>query len=665
MRKTLPNDLPGPTLALEWPRWSRGERRRGQCPTARAARHPPGEASIRSVWRDPGADGARLVATDVQRRAHDHPCGRRIPSLARTAALSFALSTLLATAASAAGPGRNLPPPFADDTPIEPPSGEPFVVGFDIAEQWNELALAAIRTGPAKPTITAHQLFMVSAAMYDAFAAYSEQAVPYARHAPRRRAARQIDEANRREAVSVAAHTMLRALFPAFEAEHGHFSSYLASLGYPSAGPYGRSAAKVGVDAARAVIRERSDDGSGFLRGFGESRSVLYPDSYEPVNEPRPVGGEGPLDPNHWQPLRVPTGTVTVDGRPVVDENDPASYVDQSFLTPSWGAVTPFALTHGAQFRPPVPPAFDDHSPYEQADVTGTGYADYAGVGDDAALTRHDAYVEQFGQVVRFSADLTDEHKFIAEFWADGPRTESPPGHWNQLAHGLIERGFPSVEGSLGLEDSVKLFFVLNASLLDASIASWEAKRYYDFIRPTTAIRFLFAGEDILAWGGPDQGTKSIPGAAWEPYQNLNFVTPPFPEYVSGHSAFSRASAEVLTCFFGNGSFYDGTSETLQDIDGDGAPDLLGEFVAPAHSFVIESGPEREIRLRWHTLIEAADEAGISRLYGGIHLRDGDLRGRTLGERVGRQVFAHASAMFAGEAVEPGDALDDWACDDG
>jgi hypothetical protein len=255
--------------------------------------------------------------------------------------------------------------------------------------------------------------------------------------------------------------------------------------------------------------------------------------------------------------------------------------------------------------------------------------------------TSHEAWLRQINQVLDYSANLNDKGKVQAEFWADGPRTESPPGHWNQIAHGVIERD------RLSTENAVKLLFALNASLLDASIATWEAKRFYDYIRPASAIRWFYRDQLIEAWSGPNRGTGIIAGHDWTPYQKLDFVTPPFPEYVSGHSAFSRAAAEILTRFTGSDTFYDGETRTLQDVNGDGVQDYLGQHIARAGSFFIEDGPVEDVVLTWQTFIDAADEAGLSRLHGGIHISEGDLRGRELGEKIGMKVFEAAQQYFS------------------
>ncbi|MBX2835541.1 MAG: vanadium-dependent haloperoxidase [Gammaproteobacteria bacterium] len=514
-----------------------------------------------------------------------------------------------------------------------PPSLISFLEGLSVAEQWNELGLAGVRSGLARPTVTTHQMFILSAAMYDALAVYHPTATPYALSAQYRQPSAVHTAENKREALSHAAYQTLIKLFPRYEADTGHFRQHLRTLGYNTGKGSTGSASYIGHVASRAVFAARRNDGSNSENDYEEILSDYFPESYVPKNSPGAINQlnehEAGFDPNRWQPLRVPTG-LAVDGlhNPIVDELNINSFGDQEFLTPHWGAVDPFALASGNEFRPSPPPQLYSDAPYIDA------------LGNESS--NHEAYLRQVNQVLEESASLDDRKKIIAEFWADGPRTESPPGHWNQLAHGLILRD------NLDMDQATRLFFALNGALLDAGIATWEAKRYYDFIRPASAIRFLFAGEIISAWGGPNVGTQPILGENWSPYQSLTFVTPPFPEYVSGHSTFSRAAAEVLMHFTGSDQFYDGVTVTAQDVNNDGLPDLLGEHIAPAGSFFIEPGPASDIILQWPTLRSAADEAGISRLFGGIHIQDGDLRGRALGEKVGVKAYNEALQYFNG-----------------
>jgi hypothetical protein len=140
---------------------------------------------------------------------------------------------------------------------------------------------------------------------------------------------------------------------------------------------------------------------------------------------------------------------------------------------------------------------------------------------------------------------LPDEHKAIAEYWADGPGPETPPGHWCLHAQTV------SARDGHGLDEDVRLFFALSGALLDAGIACWDAKRAHDSVRPITAVHFLFAGQEVLAWGGPGQGPRRIKVEDWRPY----LATPPFGEHPSGHSTFSAAAAAVLARFTGSDRF--------------------------------------------------------------------------------------------------------------
>jgi len=177
----------------------------------------------------------------------------------------------------------------------------------------------------------------------------------------------------------------------------------------------------------------------------------------------------------------------------------------------------------------------------------------------------------------------------------------------------------------------VKMFFVLSNAIFDAGIAAWDAKRAYDSVRPITAIPFLFRGKTIRAWGGPGKGTIAIDGAQWLPYQAATNPTPSFPEFVSGHSTYSAAAAEILERWTGNSRF--GNSVTL-----------------PAGSSKIEPGvtPVHAVTLSWETFADAANEAGMSRRYGGIHFRGADMAGRLLGRAVAAKAWTKATGYFAG-----------------
>ncbi len=483
---------------------------------------------------------------------------------------------------------------------------------------WNEAMLEAIRAGGAKPTATTDQLFQTHAAIYDAWAAYDNHA--YGLFGQFDRPDAEHTHANKAEAVSYAAYTALMDFFPG---EKARFDALMAELGYDP-DDTSSTAATLGVHAAQNVDAARGNDGSNRDGGYEA------PFTYVPVNSPDPDAPNsetGPdFDPNHWQPLRVPTGAVVDENGIPIATDDPASYEDQVVLTPHWGSVTSFALEYPGEALPPPPPQYGDDSPY----------VDYFGY----ESTNHEAYVRQFTEVLDASANLTTEHKVIAEYWADGPRTESPPGHWNQIAQDIALR-----EGH-GIDDDAKMFLALNAAIFDAGIETWNSKNVHDFVRPQSAIRYLYQDEHVEAWGGPNEGTQTIPGLEWQPYQNLTFVTPPFQEYTSGHSAFSMAAATTIAHYVGDDTFYDGTSLSPYDLDSIPGRDLVGQYVTTELAFE-DFEEDAPVVLQWDTLYDAAAEAGISRIYGGIHIQDGDHYGRDIGSHVAETAEVHWQALFS------------------
>lgn len=257
----------------------------------------------------------------------------------------------------------------------------------------------------------------------------------------------------------------------------------------------------------------------------------------------------------------------------------------QAFASAHWANVIPFALSSSVQF------------------LSKTGPARYPG----------SLYTQQAEEILQYSARLSDEHKVIAEYWSNGPNREQPAGHWSLFAQFVAQRD------NYDLDQNVKLFFALNNALLDASIACWAAKRTYDSPYPITAIRYLFRGKQIQAWAGPGKGFQIISGESWRPYQPETQLSPAYPEYCSEHSTFAGAAAEILYRFTGS--------------------DRLGmSYSWPAHSSLIEPGtPADNTLLTWRTFSQAANQAGLSGRYSGVHFAQGDLDGRTLGRKVGAQ----------------------------
>ncbi|MDD5494105.1 MAG: phosphatase PAP2 family protein [Dehalococcoidia bacterium] len=445
-------------------------------------------------------------------------------------------------------------------------SSSAFAAGSTVVTIWNEATLEAIRITHPGPPIVARSLAIVHTCMYDAWAAYDEKAKGTRFSNNLRRPNGEYTDANKEKAVSYAAHECVSDLFPT---EAASFNALMTTLGYdPNDNTIDLGTpAGVGNVAAKAVLDFRHHDGSNQL---GDLNPGAYSDytAYSPVNTPTLIN-----DPNRWQPLQI---GATV----------------QKFITPHWGKVVPYALKSGSQFR-----------------KTLLKPADY--------YNEPARYELQAQQILEYSAHLTDEKKVIAEYWADGPLSELPPGHWTLFAEYVSERDHHSVD------QDVKMFFAMTNAVFDASIACWDAKRFFDYVRPVTAIHFLYAGQTVESWQG------SIDGAHWQPYQAANVVTPPFSEYVSGHSVFSAAAAETLKLFTHNDYF--GFSVTI-----------------PAGSSRVEPGlvPANDTVLYWASFSDAADEAGISRRFGGIHFIDGDLESRKLGRLIGKQAWKISLDLF-------------------
>ncbi len=255
---------------------------------------------------------------------------------------------------------------------------------------------------------------------------------------------------------------------------------------------------------------------------------------------------------------------VIDDGSPKPGKWRPTGPAFMPAQNPQWGAVTPFALVSADQFAPAAPP-----------DVSSQAYAD--AVNEVKALGASN------------SATRTADQTIIAKFWNDGVGTYTPPGQWNSIA----DQTALAAGGSLSA--NARLLAELNVAEADAAIAAWSAKFTYDVWRPISAIQF--------ADQAPNTGVQ--PDANWAPLVN----TPNFPSYVSGHSTFSAAAAEILASFFG--------------------ADFSFSYTDPALGSL--AGVTRSFTSFW----QAAQEAGQSRVYAGIHYSFDNVAGLALGRQVG------------------------------
>ena len=489
----------------------------------------------------------------------------------RRAGFPISVCALLLGAAFAAPAGRALTIEQRSPLAAALPSDNAVLV-------WDEAILHGIRTTKPGPTIAARAVAVVHTAMFDAWTAYDATAVPTIPRAAWRRPPAERTDSNKAEAVTYAGYRAVVDVFPSLA---DYYAALMEQQGYAPGDQTTDLATARGIGnvAAAAVLAFRHHDGANQL---GDLAPGAYSDytGYRAVNTPFTVN-----DPNHWQPLAIVSGN---------------SIVTQSYTTPQWGLVTPFALSSGSALRPASgPPQYPDPEYKTQAD-----------------------------EILSYNVNLTDRQKMMAEYWADGPSSEFPPGHWALFAQYVSRRDGHS------LDDDVKMFFALGNGLLDASICAWDAKRAFDYVRPVTAIRFLYRGQTIQGWGGPGAGSVSMLGENWRPYQVATVVTPPFPEFCSGHSIFSATGAQILAAFTGSDSF--GYSVTIA-----------------AGSSLAEPGivPASPVTFSWPTFSAAADDAGMSRRYGGIHFRSGDLTARAAGRTVGAIVWQKAKSYMDGTAV--------------
>ena len=504
--------------------------------------------------------------------------------MSRRELLRFAAATGLVLSLPPAARAGRLPP--AAHVPAE-----------SVVLQWNAAALQGVRNSKLGPPMVARALAIIHTSAYDAWAAYDRVAVGTRLGGALRAPPSKRTLANKSEAISFAAYRAAVDLLPGSKTTV--FDPLMAALGYDAndQSSDASKAAGVGNLVARALLEFRHRDGANELGDEpGGLPGVPYSDytGYAPVNKPMDLTGAFDAatvrDPNLWQPLRY--------------RDAAGQLVTPAFVGAQWQRVTPFALASSAEQR------------------SSTGPARYGSA----------QYVAQAEALLELSAGLTDEQKMIAEYWADGPRSELPPGHWNLFAQ-FVSRRDRHGATEHGLDLDVKLFFALTNAIFDAGICAWDNKCAYASVRPITAVRYLFKGKQLLAWAGPYQGTRPIDGATWFPYQPTTFPTPPFPEYSSGHSNFSAAGAEILRLFTGRDVF--GASITLA-----------------AGSSKVEPGaiPKGDLTLSWATFSQAADQAGLSRRYGGIHFEQGDMDARATGRLAGRRAWARARMYFNGAA---------------
>ncbi len=599
-----------------------------------------------------------------------------------------------------------------------------------VAHVWTDALLFAIGHDYARPPVHARNIYHLAATMYDAWATFEPQARPLFLGSGMHPACnvdgleperlRKSSRAARERAIAQGAWHLLRHRYrdaadaPAVRAHLDRLAEGWELQEHPAEDD---PAARLGHRVAACVI--------GVGRRDDSNEDAAYANiAYAPINAPLDPtrGGNAALSfPSRWQPLRIP-GFRDQAGRPA----EPAE-----FLGADWGEVTPFALepadatrivrggvSRTVYFDPGAPPMLEiDPDAYARQfalvaawsshlDPDDTRLIDISARARSGAIGADDLDADSLahfalsgGQTTRIvvadgagtaspvRVPLGDYARVIAEYWADGVDSETPPGHWLRLYNEHVST-HPERARRLGgdgarldaLGFDIVAYLALGGALHDAAIAAWSVKSAYDYVRPMSAIRYLdrprtttgpggaspvglpivpghiervrigdpLAGPGgidvgrtkIRAWRGPTAihdpdtdvaGVGWILARDWWPYQRPNFVTPPFAGYVSGHSTFSRAAAVVLERLTGS-PFWPGGS---------------AGFTAKANEFLVfERGPSVDVPLRWATYRDAADETGLSRVWGGIHPPVDDLRGRRIGARVGERAWRRTASLI-------------------
>lgn len=633
---------------------------------------------------------------------------------------------------------------------------------LSVARHWNEALLYAIRRDFARPTVHARNLFHTAIALYDAWAAYDDTASPYLLGRTQRNdflcplptrvrdallATPDSERTTAREtAMSFAAYRLLRhrfALSPGSLGTLWHLDELFTTLGLDAEDTdsdlrISHRPAVLGNAIAQCLIVYGLSDGANESGGYANL-------DYEPVNaplDPTRSGNPGLSDPNRWQPLQLDT------------------FIDQSgnmtstpfFIGAEWANVASFSLTgsirstvsrDGQDFpvflNPGAPAQLSDDPQSNQAyqwnhalvalwsaqldpadgvlwDISPGAMGNSGGLPGDAASLQAfydplDGGSADTGHALNpatgkpYAEQLVprgDYTRVLAEYWADGPDSETPPGHWFRIYNQAVSDhpDFRRHYGAQGeeldaLSFDVKAYFLLGAAMHDSAVAAWSNKGAYDYIRPVSALRYMaslgqstdptasnyhpqgipltpgliesiqagdpltgngdkFIGKiKVRAWRGPSYISNPDTDTArvgwillenWWPYQRPTFVTPPFAGYVSGHSTFSRAAAEILTYLTGNTFF----------------PGGMAEFTARKNEFLVfEQGPSVDITLQWATYRDASDQTSLSRIWGGIHPPVDDVPGRLMGIEVAQRVWARAERYFQGNAADSELRLDD------
>ncbi|WP_228851198.1 vanadium-dependent haloperoxidase [Aegicerativicinus sediminis] len=451
----------------------------------------------------------------------------------------------------------------------------------NVAYKWGKVALEATAHDTEwfkpRPTITSRYLALIFVSVFDAWTRYDSVATPVYLNGIARRPIEEQNLKNKEIAISYAAY---RAMNEYYYSDSIYLKKVMLDFGLnPNDNSLDPTTPQgIGNLAAKAVIEARRGDGSNQYGEEKGSQGRPYHNyvNYEPIN---PVDKN--IDPNRWQPKYFSDGQ---GGR-----------FAPECLTPYWDKVTPIGLESGDQFRPGPPPMIGS----EQLE-------------------------KEVWEVIELQANLTDEQKALVEFMRDGPQSVQQAGHWLKFAQDVSRRDEHT------LDEDVKMYFYNQIVAMDAFIASWDSKMFYDFARPYALVHEYFGEQKIKAWGGIGKGIMEMEGKNWRPYSPDTFLCPPFPSYTSGHSTISGGCAEALRLWTGSDEF----GEEVELVAGAlTEPENLGDTVT----------------LSFPTFSKTAEMAGISRVLGGYHIQADNIEGLKLGRNVAKEDWKFYQKHVNGE----------------
>lgn len=601
------------------------------------------------------------------------------------------------------------------------------------ARIWNEHLLHAISIDTARPTVHARNLYSLSTAMYDAWAAYDTTA---SQHLHQEKVTLGGDVAAARDmAISHAAYNVILHRFVFGPAGNGpgafetliDIRQQMTDLGYNPdfTSTIGDSPAALGNRIAQSIISHGMSDGSNEAGVYATPAGMFVP-----VNPPLTFDNPGTVmnDPNHWQALHFLGGRIDQFGRPITEAT-------QKHLTPFWGQVTPFAMTsadispNGVYHDQGTPPGLNDRPDEDKFKADAMMLIRLSAQLDpnDGVMidispatrgnTPNSPFTESYDQVgysvnpytgQPYEPELIKQADFgriMAEFWADGPHSTAPPGHWNEIRNDVTDKmellGIQKRIGGVGpvvsdLEWDVKSMFALNGGLHDAAIAAWNHKGVYDSSRPISFIRYMgqlgqssdpsglsyhpdglplepglvevvtaattapgerhehLAGKEgkiaVLSWEGAVTGTapfddpSEIGGVSWILAENW------MPYQLS-----SFVTPPFAGYVSGHSTFSRTGAEILTLLTG--TPYFPGGIftydISMGSGLDFEYGPTTPVQLQFATYFDASDQASMSRIYGGIHPAADDFPGRRLGSLIGPEAWALAMQYFAAPVPEP------------